>query len=95
MASIRDLKKDIDYLTYEVLADCFAYLEVNPKGKKDEIISIVNDTVDLRNGLIVRVNNPEGKDNPRILKTHFQTVRKDLFVGVDKLFSRLSAVSGK
>jgi len=92
MANLRNLKKDIDYLFFEVIYDCFAYNEVMPDSNTDEIAAIINDAVALRNNLITRVNNPEEKNNPRIIKTYYQTVRKDLFNGVDLLFDRLSAL---
>jgi hypothetical protein len=41
------------------------------------------------------VNNPDGKDNPKIVKAYYKTVEKDLLTGVDKLFERLSGLSSK
>jgi hypothetical protein len=93
MASKKELKKDIDYLIFEVIADCFAYKEIMHDNNIDKIAEIINDAVGLRNDLIARINNPEGKDNQRIIKTYFQSVRKDLFEKVDELFSRLSALA--
>lgn len=93
MASKRELKKDVDYLIFELFSDCFAYKEVFPNDKVDEIAKIIDDAVDLRNDLIARINHPDGKDNRRITKTYFQSVRKDLFEGVDKLFNRLSELA--
>ncbi len=93
MASIRDLKKDIDYLIYEVISDCFVYQGIHPDKKTDEISAIINDAVSLRNDLIARVNNPDGKDNHKIVRAYYQSVRKDLMGGVDTLFTRLSALS--
>ena len=93
MASKRDLKKDIDYLIFEVITDCFAYKEVMPDNNIDKIAEIINDAVGLRNDLIARINNPEGKDNRHITKVYYQRVRKDLFEKVDELFSRLSALA--
>jgi hypothetical protein len=88
MASIRELKKDIDYLTFEVISDCFVYSGVHPDNQSDELSAIISDAVNFRNDLIARVNNPDGKDNPKI-------VEKDLLIGVDKLFDRLSSLSKK
>ena len=93
MASVRDLKKDIDYLLFEVISDCFAFSEVHPGTKTEEVAKIINDAVDLRNDLIARVNNPDGKDNPKIVKAYYKTVNKDLLEGIDKLFTRLSDLS--
>jgi len=95
MASIRELKKDIDYLVFEVISDCFVYSGVHPDNKSEELSAIISDAVNFRNDLIARVNNPDGKDNPKIVKTYYKTVEKDLMTGVDKLFNRLSSLSKK
>lgn len=93
MASVRDLKKDIDYLVFEVISDCFAYSNVHPDNKTDELRTIISDAVEFRNDLIARVNNPDGKDNPKIVKAYYKSVSRDLMTGVDKLFERLSSIS--
>jgi hypothetical protein len=95
MASVRELKKDIDYLVYEVISDCFVYSGVHPDSKSDELSEIISDAVTFRNDLIARVNNPDGKDNPKIVKGYYKSVEKDLKTGVDKLFTRLSSLSKK
>jgi hypothetical protein len=95
MASIRELKKDIDYLIFEVISDCFVYSNVHPENKTDELSVLISDAVEFRNDLIARVNNPDGKDNPKIVKAYYKTVEKDLLTGADKLFERLSTLSTK
>jgi len=95
MASIRGLKKDIDYLVFEVISDCFIYSKIHPENECDELSAIISDAVDFRNDLIARVNNPDGKDNPKIVKAYYKAVEKDLITGVDKLFTRLSDLSAK
>lgn len=93
MASVRELKKNIDNLVFEVISDCFVYSGVHPDNKSDELTAIISDAVNFRNDLIARVNNPDGKDNPKILKGYYKSVEKDLLTGVDKLFTRLSRLS--
>jgi len=95
MGSIRKLKKEIDSCVYELLSDCFAYSELNPDTKSDEISGIISDAVNFRNDLIHRVNNPDREADPKGVKAHYQLVNSDLVNGVDKLFSRLSSVSKK
>jgi hypothetical protein len=95
MASVRELKKDIDFLVFEVISDCFVYSNIHPDNKSDELSTLISDAVEFRNDLIARVNNPDGKDNPKIVKAYYKTVEKDLLTGVDKLFERLSALSSK
>jgi hypothetical protein len=93
MASVRNLKKDIDYLVFEVISDCFTFSEMNPDVKTDELAALISETVDFRNDMISRVNNPDGKDNPKIVKAYYKKLEKDLFAGVDQFFTRLSELS--
>jgi hypothetical protein len=93
MASVRELKKDIDYLIYEVISDCFVFSELHPEIKSDELSALISEAVDFRNDLIARVNNPDGKDNPKIVKAYYKSLQKDLLTGVDSLFTRLSELT--
>ncbi|HBH82656.1 MAG TPA: hypothetical protein DDY34_02450 [Bacteroidales bacterium] len=95
MASVRELKKDIDYLVFEVISDCFVFQGIHPDHKSEELSAVINDAVNLRNDLIARVNNPDGKDNPKIVKSYYKSVSKDLLTGVDNLFTRLSKLTKK
>jgi hypothetical protein len=95
MANLRELKKDIDYLVFEVISDCLTFSGVHPDKHSNDVEKIITDAVDLRNDLFARVNNPDGKDNPKLVRAYYQAVKKDLFEGVDKLFDRLSSLSGK
>jgi hypothetical protein len=94
MASIRELKKDIDYLVFEVISDCFVYAGLHPDNKTSDVSGIVNDAVSLRNDLIARVNNPAAKE-PKLVRQHFKAVQNDLIAGVDKLFDQLSSLTKK
>jgi len=64
MASVRGLKKDVDSLIFEVISDCFIYSGLHPDNKSKMVSTIISDAVNLRNDLIARINNPDGKDNP-------------------------------
>ena len=95
MPSIRKLKKNIDYIIFEVISDCFTFGTLHPDEKAEEVSGIIVDAVSLRNDLIKRVNNPEKTDDPKLLRSHFQLVEKDLYIGTDKLCGRLSSIPGK
>ncbi len=92
MASLRVLKKDIDYLMDEVVTDSYLSLYFNPKAK-DAIVKIIQDAVELRNRLYDRVNNPVEKNNKSLVKKHYKAINDDLYSGIDKLFVRLSEAS--
>lgn len=94
MASIKRLKKDVDYIIFEVISDCFSFGGLHPDEKAEEVTAILSDAVNLRNDLIRRINNPEKSEDPKAVRAHFQKVEKDLYTGVDKLCVRLSALPG-
>jgi hypothetical protein len=95
MASVKNLKRDIDNLIFEVISDCFIYTGLHPDNKAEDVSEIVADAVGLRNDLIYRANNPDDKDNPKNVRKHYQAIKTDLLAGVDGLCDRLSALSKK
>ncbi len=91
MASVRMIKKDIDYLVEEVLSDCYLTIYFHPQ-KKEEILTVMQQAVDLRNDLFQKVNNPVEKHNKSLVKKHYVQVRREMFNGVDALFEKLSGL---
>lgn len=93
MASLRTIKKDVDYLVDEVMGDCYMSLYFNRKNNKQaEIVSIMEAAADLRNDLFQKINNPAEKHNKRLVKKHYAQVRQELLDGVDSLFEKLSGL---
>jgi len=91
MAKKRNVKKDIEYLTFEVVADCFSALELYPDRKKDEIFDIISDAVKNGNDLMERVNKKNIGDK-KAVKQHYREIYADLLKGADDQFTRLSKV---
>ena len=82
MANLRDLKKEINGLTNEVISDCFLYLHIHEDKNKKEVTGIMKDTLKTRNDLIHKVNHPDSGDRKKI-KKHFGKIRSEL---VDKMY---------
>lgn len=93
MASVKNLKKDIDYLFFEFISDCFMFTSLHTGEKRTEVQNLIEEAVSMRNEFIDRVNHPDGKDNPALVKVYYISVRKDLLEKVDELFEKLSAIS--
>lgn len=95
MATIKKLKRKIESQIFEVISDCFTWSEVHSDKDKNEVSEILADAVTLRNDLIHRVNHSVDATDPKAVKAHFQLIQKDLLLGTDELFKRLSSVSKK
>ena len=77
MASIKELKHDINVLTYDLINECFTYKIYHP-GKGNTADRVLSEIIKLRNELIHRVNNPEDKNDSKKLRSHFKKVNADL-----------------
>jgi hypothetical protein len=77
MASIKDLKDDINVLTYDLINECFT-LKIFHPGKENSVDKAIAEIVKVRNELIHRVNHPEDKDDSKKLKAHFNKIKADL-----------------
>ncbi len=93
MASKRNVKKDIEYITYEVLNDCFLSIETHPDRKTEEISEIIANAVQTRNKLIKKVN--EKVKGKKEVKAHFKAIYDELFKSADEYFSKLSSIIKK
>lgn len=91
MASVKDLKKDIDVLMSLVLNDCFSVLEHNEKVDNEAILKIAGDVIQKHRELRLRVNHPDGKDNPKLVRSYYNKLIQDTLKEADAAFERLSA----
>lgn len=93
MASIRWLKKEINRLTFEVVSDCFTFMEVHPEKGNKELQKIITDTILLRNEIISRINQSQKKDNPGFSKRATRGIITEFYKGIDQSFVKLSKLS--
>jgi len=91
MASIKNLKKDIDSVMSLVISDCFMVIEQNQKVNREAILDIVSETLIEHRKLRIRACYPDGKNNPELVKQHYKKLISDLLSAADELFKKLSA----
>ena len=75
MSSIRDLKKDVNYLAYDLLTEVFAYKHFHPELDEKKFDEVIMELVKHRNELIARINHPE---DPAKIKAHFNSVKTEM-----------------
>lgn len=91
MASVRNLKKDIDMLMSLVLNDCFYVLEYNTKVDSEAVMDIAGEIIRKHRELRVEVNHPDGKDNPKLVRNYYKQLSAKMLAFVDESFEKLSA----
>lgn len=77
MANKRNLKKDINYLTYELISETLIYRFYHPEADQKVLNEILGTLIENRNSLVGRINHINGKDNSKLVKQHFNSIRKD------------------
>ncbi|SDB88374.1 hypothetical protein [Williamwhitmania taraxaci] len=93
MANIRSIKKDIHFLTDEVVSDCYVYIYLNPGKKTEAAEKIALESEAFRNAAIDKVNNPGKFENAKLRKAYFKGLYEELITEVNKQFEQLSALS--
>ncbi len=89
MASLRLVKKDVDFLISEVVSDCWMFVYLNPGKKYEEAVEVISEAVEFRNELYSKINHPD-KEN---IKSYYKSVNEELLKGVDSLFLKISALA--
>ncbi len=94
MASKRNLKKDIRYLTEIVVIEAIELSEVatNEEGRK-KALGVIIDLADLHNNLLSRVNHPDGKYDRAMVKKHYRSIIDDLVSGCNNAYNELNKIS--
>lgn len=88
MASIRRLKKEIEFLSSQVIGDSIDFIQTF-NGKETEAMAVIDEIVSLHNDTVDKINNPDGKDNPKLVKAFYQQLKKQYIAGVNEAYKRL------
>lgn len=78
MASIRNLKKDLNYLSYELLTETFAYKHFHSDMEEAKFDGAIKDIVKLRNELLAQINHPGPFESPSEQKQHFRKIHEGM-----------------
>ena len=93
MASIKNLKKDINYLIDEVIGTCLLHQYTRGPENQDELESLINEMVEFREELINKINNPDIKDDKKKLKNYYRSLFDELLAKVNSAFETINTVS--
>lgn len=86
MASVKNLKKDINYVLSDIIEECYVWQILQEDTKKAEKAEkIIDETIDVFDELIAKVNakNIENK------KSHFKAINLELEKKANGLLSKI------
>jgi len=92
MASIRNLKKDIHFLASELVTEAYVKQYLKENVDQDKLAQVMVAAINFQNTLVSRVNHPDGKDNPKMVKAYFVSLRKDMMADFLKISEEINAL---
>ncbi len=88
MASIRQLKKEIEFISSQLIGDSIDFVQTF-NGKELEAMAVIDQVVALHNNTVDKINNPDGKDNPKLVNAFYKQLKKDYIAGVNDAYKKL------
>jgi len=89
MASRQRLKKEIDYVVSDLVLDCFTFINMRAKTENEDVLQIVQESLNLRGDLLNQVNHPENKSETQTVKSYFDNIAKVLIDTVEESYVKL------
>jgi hypothetical protein len=85
MASIRILKKNLNYLTNELITECLTYRHFHPEIKNEDFDKAIRGIIENHNDLITRCAQLEKSAGKKAIKEHFKAIRADFEKSLDAI----------
>lgn len=92
MASIRDLKKDINFLVDHFISECYTQLSFSILLDQESIIDVITDALELRKSTITKLNANAAKGEEKYCKKHYKAIANDFFNQIIELTERLHSI---
>ncbi len=86
MASIKNLKKDINYVLSDIIEECYVAQIISDDKKGAKAEKIIDEAIAVFDALIVKINTKNIKDK----KKHFKTINKELETKAQGLLNKLN-----
>lgn len=89
MASIKNLKKDINYVLSDIIEAVYVWELTNPGKETKKSEAIIDEAIDVFDELIIKVNLKDVENS----KQHFKAVNQELEDRGRKLIDKINALS--
>lgn len=92
MSSIRKLKKDIDFLTNEIINDAFLASSIHGGKIENELNIIFEEVINFRNELFKKINAAPSGRKKEGTKKYFNTLKSEMDNRFKEFFDKLSDI---
>ncbi|MFN8209120.1 MAG: hypothetical protein U0T82_17190 [Bacteroidales bacterium] len=74
MASKKNLKKDVKYITWELISECLVFQVLHPEASEDRIMETLRNVTDKHNEVMDLINSSRGKQEKAKIRTTYTEV---------------------
>lgn len=93
MATKREIKKEVNFLFEEMIADTILIREIKNDEKKQKTVdAIIMESINKHEDLISRINHPENNDEKQSLKQYYSKIAKDAVDCFDETYKKLNDI---
>ena len=89
MASVKNLKKDINFVLGDVIEECYTWELLNPSSDTKKSAAIIDEAIETFDGLIAKLNNKDVENK----KAHFSSIQTDLIAAAEGLLAKVNKLS--
>lgn len=86
MASVKNLKKDINYVLGDVIEACYTYELLNDKADTKKSAAIIDEAIALFDSLMDKVNQSKVENK----KAHYNAIKTELESAAQELLDKLN-----
>ncbi len=91
MASKRNLKRDVVKLAIELYDEALLLHVLSTAEVRVKLAELMDDIAVFTDDTLRRVQNPDGKDNPKLIKAYYRKLREDIAQKEDEFNDRLTS----
>ncbi|HEY5591513.1 MAG TPA: hypothetical protein VIK55_10890 [Paludibacter sp.] len=92
MASRRKLKKTIQFVSSELITDIYFRCLMSKDIDTEKVDNVTVEVMALNREFILRVNCPDGKDNPKLIKAYFRKLFADWKIAMEKVIKEIESL---
>ncbi len=95
MASLRKIKKDIAFLSGEIISNSYLALYFQGEEATEPLSQVISKSIELHNRIITAINSNPEATNARLTRKYYAAIEKDMMDSTDALFQEISTICQK
>ena len=95
MASVKNLKKDVDFLTSELVANSVFRLHLDDSTDRKEIDALISKAINTNSELKSKINKLKKSKDAKVIKEGFKAIATEFMTSIDAGFETIGKLGAK